>query len=68
MELLNPKITLQNASGNILLATLENDFGNGELINCTVKLNSENICNKQVSELENQILLEIGNRIRMLMK
>ncbi|WP_438979127.1 hypothetical protein [Polynucleobacter sp.] len=68
MELLNPKITLQNASGNILLATLEHDFGNGELINCTVKLNSENICNKQVSELENQILLEIGNRIRMLMK
>ncbi len=68
MELLNPKLTLQNTDSTFVLATLEHDFGNGELMNCTVKLRKDDLLDLQVLDLENKIVLEIGNRTRTLMK
>lgn len=68
MELLNPKITLQNTDDNCVLAKIEHDFGNGELINCIVKLGKNDLLDSQVFDLENKILLEVGSRIRTLLK
>lgn len=66
MELIWPRITIQNAEGEFVLARYERHFDDGEVIDFTLKISREKLIEAKATQIDRVVLDAIDTRIGML--